>query len=160
MSADTTHTPSCQCTTLMPHPLVPHPHLHRTLYEPHAFLLDQDRASTLPNMAAGNVGIAVTPPPPPFSLLTLLCASFRNTFLRFVGLSSVVFSITFDAQYLDSPRRFVEVESHETATVATSPHESSDCASTPDENDDGERGNLPCLLWRWLNNCFALSRWR
>eukprot|EP00731_Ephydatia_muelleri_P028580 Em0020g224a len=73
----------------------------RSMYEPTAFLLDQDRASTLPNMAA--------------------------------GLSSVAFAINFDAMYLDSPRRFVDVFS---GTVSLSPPATSD--PTPAGGDDDE----------------------
>eukprot|EP00731_Ephydatia_muelleri_P028567 Em0020g211a len=73
----------------------------RSMYEPTAFLLDQDRASTLPNMAA--------------------------------GLSSVAFAINFDAMYLDSPRRFVDVFS---GTVFLSPPATSD--PTPAGGDDDE----------------------
>lgn len=49
----------------------------RLLYEPHAFLLDQERASMLPVMAA--------------------------------GLGSILFSLTVDAEYLNTPLRTVEV---------------------------------------------------
>ena len=51
-----------------------------------------------------------------------------------VGLSSVIFKINFDAQYLDSPRRFVDVLSDST------PLGPSDSASTPDEEGEGEEG--------------------
>lgn len=51
--------------------------LFRKLYEPDAFLLDQERSSMLPVMAA--------------------------------GLSSIIFSISADASYLNTPSRSVEV---------------------------------------------------
>ena len=65
---------------------------HRRLYEADAFLLDQERSSMLPIMAA--------------------------------GLSSIIFSISTDASYLNTPSRSVEVPSLPAASVpaASVPH--------------------------------------